>query len=55
MTLFTAAGMLNGLTRFYMRGIACAPHYYVKSAYFDWFFTQSMTMEERLEALTVHY
>ena len=40
MTLFTANGILMGLTRWYMRGIGHAPEYYVEYAYKDWFRTQ---------------
>lgn len=39
MTLFTANGMLMGLTRWYMRGIGAAPEYYVEYAYQDWYDT----------------
>lgn len=45
MTLFTANGMLIGLTRWYMRGIGAPPHHYIKYAYQDWFYTQTSTME----------
>ncbi|MCH5327082.1 MAG: ADP-ribosylglycohydrolase family protein [Duncaniella sp.] len=41
MTLFTAAGMLMGLTRGYMRGIGGQPERYVDGAYIDWYFTQT--------------
>ena len=41
MTLFTANGMLMGLTR----GIGCAPEYYVEYAYQDWYNTQMMSYE----------
>lgn len=40
MTLFTANGMLMGLTRWYMRGIGGAPEFYVEYAYQDWYDTQ---------------
>ena len=40
MTLFTANGMLMGLTRGYMRGIGCTPEFYVEYAYQDWYNTQ---------------
>ena len=40
MTLFTANGLLMGLTRKFMRGIGQAPEYYVEYAYQDWFDTQ---------------
>lgn len=41
MTLFTANGMLMGLTRGYMRGIGGAPEQYVSEAYVDWYYTQT--------------
>ncbi|MBD5245711.1 MAG: ADP-ribosylglycohydrolase family protein [Barnesiella sp.] len=40
MTLFTANGMLMGLTRGYMRGIGGIPENYVEHAYMDWYLTQ---------------
>ena len=40
MTLFTANGMLMGLTRGCMRGIGGAPEMYVECAYKDWYKTQ---------------
>lgn len=40
MTLFTANGMLMGITRWYMRGIGASPEYYVEYAYQDWYETQ---------------
>lgn len=46
MTLFTANGMLMGLTRWYMRGIGAAPEYYVEYAYQDWYDTQMKSYEE---------
>ena len=46
MTLFTANGMLMGLTRWYMRGIGAAPEYYVEYAYQDWYDTQTKSYEE---------
>lgn len=45
MTLFTANGMLLGITRHYMRGIGASPEYYVEYAYQDWFNTQTRTFE----------
>lgn len=45
MTLFTANGMLMGLTRFYMRGIGGPPEFYVEYAYKDWYNTQMNTYE----------
>ena len=41
MTLFTANGMLMGLTRGYMRGIGGQPEDYVEDAYIDWYYTQT--------------
>lgn len=45
MTLFTANGMLMGLTRGYMRGIGGAPEFYVEYAYQDWYNTQMESYE----------
>ena len=42
MTLFTANGMLMGLTRGYMRGIGGDPKDYVDGAYIDWYYTQTV-------------
>lgn len=41
MTLFTANGILMGLTRTYMRGIGNSPEKYVDGAYLDWYYTQT--------------
>ena len=41
MTLFTANGMLMGITRGYMRGIGGCPENYVDRAYLDWYYTQT--------------
>lgn len=41
MTLFTANGILMGITRGYMRGIGGAPENYVDGAYLDWYYTQT--------------
>lgn len=41
MTLFTANGLLMGLTRGYMRGIGGRPEKYVDKAYLDWYYTQT--------------
>ncbi len=41
MSLFTANGLLMGLTRAEMRGIGMAPEKYVKYAYTDWYYTQT--------------
>lgn len=49
MTLFTANGMLMGLTRGYMRGIGGAPEDYVGGAYLDWYYTQTGKKRDILE------
>ena len=49
MTLFTANGLLMGLTRWYMRGIGQAPEYYVEYAYQDWFDTQMKPYKRAME------
>ena len=41
MTLFTANGMLTGITRGRMRGIGGIPETYMRNAYIDWYFTQT--------------
>lgn len=48
MTLFTANGMLMGITRGYMRGIGGAPENYVDGAYLDWYYTQTGKKREIL-------
>ncbi len=48
MTLFTANGMLMGLTRGYMRGIGGRPEQYVDMAYLDWYYTQTGKKREML-------
>ena len=48
MTLFTANGMLMGLTRGYMRGIGGRPEKYVDIAYLDWYYTQTGRKREML-------
>lgn len=48
MTLFTANGMLMGITRGYMRGIGGAPEKYVGGAYIDWYYTQTGKKREIL-------
>ncbi len=45
MTLFTANGMLMGITRDCLRGIGEAPEGYVHLAYLDWYYTQTGKME----------
>lgn len=51
MTLFTANGMLMGLTRGCMRGIGGLPEDYVSYAYIDWYYTQTGKTAPR-EAVT---
>ena len=46
MTLFTANGLLMGITRGMMRGIGADPHSYVMYAYRDWLRTQEMSFEK---------
>lgn len=41
MTLFTANGILTGITRGCMRDIGGRPENYVDGAYLDWYYTQS--------------
>lgn len=53
MTLFTANGMLMGLTRGYMRGIGGDPKNYVGGAYIDWYYTQ--TVNKKSERDDFHY
>lgn len=48
MTLFTANGMLMGLTRGYMHGIGGRPEKYVDGAYLDWYYTQTGRKKEIL-------
>ncbi len=54
MTLFTANGMLMGLTRGYMRGIGGQPEKYVDGAYLDWYYTQTGRKREML-SFDFHY
>ena len=53
MTLFTANGMLMGLTRGYMRGIGGDPKDYVDGAYIDWYYTQAVN--KKSERDDFHY
>ena len=48
MTLFTANGLLMGLTCGYMRGIGGRPEKYVDGAYLDWYYTQTGKKREML-------
>lgn len=47
MSLFTANGLLMGVTRCAMRGIGSRPEEYVYVAYRDWYYTQ--TRDKRIE------
>ena len=49
MTLFTANGILMGITRCCMRGIGGPPEDYVNGAYIDWYYTQTGIKEDCLE------
>ena len=55
MTLFTANGMLMGLTRGYMRGIGGQPENYVDGAYIDWYYTQTGRKKPALDDMDFHY
>ena len=55
MTLFTANGMLMGLTRGYMRGIGGEPENYVDGAYIDWYYTQTGRKKPAFGDMDFHY
>lgn len=55
MTLFTANGMLMGLTRGYMRGIGGQPENYVDGAYIDWYYTQTGKLQDGSKRNDWHY
>ena len=55
MTLFTANGMLMGITRGCMRGIGGDPKDYVDGAYLDWYYTQTGKKESMLGDIDFHY
>ena len=55
MTLFTANGMLMGLTRGYMRGIGGEPENYVDGAYIDWYYTQTGKKKSVFGDMDFHY
>ena len=55
MTLFTANGMLMGITRGYMRGIGGIPENYVGGAYLDWYYTQTGLKSEFISDADFHY
>ena len=55
MTLFTANGMLMGLTRHYMRGIGASLEYYVEYAYQDWYNTQTRSYRSVMEQVDELY
>lgn len=48
MALFSANGLLMGLTRVCMRGIGGSPENYVDGAYLDWYYTQTGKKRELL-------
>ena len=48
MMLFTANGMLMGVTRGAMRGVGGRPEQYVEGAYLDWYYTQTGKKKEML-------
>ena len=54
MTLFTACGMLMGVTRGYMRGIGGQPEKYVDGAYLDWYYTQT-GRKKNMQTYDFHY
>lgn len=55
MTLFTANGMLMGLTRGCMRGIGGEPECYVNGAYVDWYYTQTGIKSPTVDGNDFHY
>jgi ADP-ribosylglycohydrolase len=55
MTLFTANGMLMGITRVYMRGIGTALEDYVEGAYLDWYYTQTGLKPEWSAVTDFHF
>lgn len=55
MTLFTANGMLMGITRGAMRGIGGNPENYVDGAYVDWYFTQTGEKSHIFSDSDFHY
>ena len=54
MTLFTACGMLMGVTRGYMRGVGGQPEKYVDGAYLDWYYTQT-GRKKNMQTYDFHY
>ena len=54
MTLFTACGMLMGVTRGYMRGVGGQPEKYVDGAYLDWYYTQT-GRKKNMQTHDFHY
>lgn len=55
MTLFTANGILMGITRGAMRGIGGQPENYVDGAYLDWYYTQTGIKAKILGDTDFHY
>ena len=54
MTLFTACGMLMGVTRGYMRDVGGQPEKYVDGAYLDWYYTQT-GRKKNMQTHDFHY
>ncbi len=55
MTLFTANGMLMGVTRGCIRGVGGEPENYVNGAYIDWYYTQTGIKAETMGDNDYHY
>ena len=46
MTLFTATGLLFGITRGHLTGLCCSPENYVVESYIDWYYTQYPSLQK---------
>lgn len=55
MTLFTANGLLMGITRCCMRGIGSDLAYYTDGAYIDWYYTQTGKLRPYTTLEDYHY
>ena len=55
MTLFTANGLLMGMTRCAMRGIGSPLGYYTDGAYLDWYYTQTGKKKDHCLTPDFHY
>ena len=55
MTLFTANGILMGITRGCMRGVGVEPENYVDGAYIDWYYTQTGDLPSFKKKEDFHY